>query len=315
MNLVKQVDEIYDSVVAIRRQLHAHPELANAEYKTAELICSELDKLQIPYQSQVYTTGVVGLIEAKQAQKTLLIRADMDALPIQEENDCSYRSQNDGCMHACGHDAHVAIVLGTAMVLKQLQEQLSCHVKLVFQPSEEHEGGAEPMIAAGILENPHVDAAIGGHVMNDVPVGKVLIKYGEMMASPDDFRLIVKGRSGHGAYPHRCINPITVGTAIVQAWHDLSATGITALEKHVLSVTRFTSGTCSNVIPETAEIVGTVRVFNETIRHEMAQKMKTVAEGICAAYGASCEFDYYFRFPPLVNDKALTLFAKKRRRF
>lgn len=306
MNLNESVDVIFDRVVAIRRQIHRHPEFGFAEFKTAELICDELNRLHIPYTAHVAKTGVVGLIEADKAKKTLLIRADMDALPLQEETDCPYRSQRDGYMHACGHDAHVAIVLGTAMLLKQLQPQLACNVKLVFQPNEENEGGAEPMIEAGVLENPHVDAAVGGHVMNNVPVGKILIKYGEMMAAPDDFVLKIHGQSGHGAYPHQCVNPITVGNAILNAWDSLSVQGITPLEKHVISVCMFQAGTCSNIIPETAEIIGTVRTFNETVRQELAQKMDQLAVTVGKAYGADCRFTYNFRYPPLVNDNDMT---------
>ena len=304
---VKQIaEEYFESVVSIRRHLHQNPELGFDEVQTAELICSELEKMGIPYQNHVAETGVVGLIEVPGATKTLLIRADMDALPMQEENDCDFKSKRDGVMHACGHDAHMAIVLGTAMILKRMQSFLACNIKLIFQPAEEVEGGAEPMIRAGILENPHVDAAVGGHVMNSVPAGKVLIKYGEMMAAPDDFKLIVHGKGGHGAYPHQCINPIMVAAEIMKGWDALSAHCITPLEKHLISVTIFKAGTCFNIIPDSAELGGTVRVFNETVRRELADRMKEIAEKIGEAYGAQCDFHYTFRYPPLVNDKGMT---------
>ncbi|MBR6729030.1 MAG: amidohydrolase, partial [Clostridia bacterium] len=195
MNEIKQlVSDIFEEVVALRRHLHENPELSFCEHKTAEFICSYLQKLGIPYKSGIAGTGIVGLIEAEGAEKTLLMRVDMDALPMQEETGLSFASKNPGVAHSCGHDAHMAILLGTAKVLMKLRHRLSAHIKLVFQPAEETEGGALPMILDGIMENPHVDAAVGGHVMTDVPVGKVLVKSGEMMASPDDFSLEIHGK-------------------------------------------------------------------------------------------------------------------------
>lgn len=298
--------EIFDEVVKIRRTLHRHPELGFQEYKTAELICSCLDGLKIPYEKNVAETGVVALLETDKNAKTLLLRADMDALPIQEEVESAFKSETDGKMHACGHDVHVAVALGTAMILSRLKDRLRCNVKFVFQPNEENEGGAEPMIAAGVMENPKVDAAIGGHVMTNVPAGKIAFKYGEMMASPDDFSLEIYGRGGHGAYPQSCIDPIAVGVQILSAWNALSARYTTPLEKHLISVNVFQAGTCSNVIPDTAHIEGTVRIFNEELRQQLAARMKEIAEQIAAAFGAKSEFHYNFRYPPLVNDRRMT---------
>ncbi len=307
MEDIKRIaEELFDEIVALRRTLHRHPELGFCEYKTADLICSYLEKLGIPYERGIAKTGVVGLIETDKNAKTLLLRADMDALPMQEESDCPFKSETVGCMHACGHDAHVAIVLGTAAVLMRLRDRLRCNVKLVFQPAEEVEGGAEPMIAAGILENPHVDAAVGGHVMNTVPAGKILVKYGEMMAAPDDFKMTVRGKGGHGAYPHKCIDPIAVCVQILNAWNALSARYTTPIEKHLISVNVFQAGTCFNVIPDEAYIGGTVRVFDETLRQQLAVRMDEIANQIAAAFGAVCEFTYTFRYPPLVNDKGMT---------
>ena len=255
MNEIKQlVDEIFDEAVAIRRAIHQNPELSFEEYETAALICSYLEKLNIPYQSGVAETGVVGLIEVEGARKTLLLRADMDALPVQEETGLPFASKRDGVSHACGHDMHVAVVLGTAMVLSRLKHRLKANIKLVFQPAEETVGGALPMIEAGVMENPHVDAAVAGHVMTDVPIGCVLVKDGETMASPDDFELVVHGRGGHGACPHECIDPIAVTMQILSAWNTLSARFTTPLEKHLISVNRVHAGTCYNVIPDDASV-------------------------------------------------------------
>lgn len=296
-------EEIFEEIVGIRRSLHRHPELGFREFKTAELICKHLDSLGIPYQKNVAQTGVVGLLEVDKNAKTLLMRADMDALPTQEESDCPFKSETEGQMHACGHDAHVSIVLGAATILARLKDKLKCNVKFVFQPAEEVEGGAEPMIAEGIMENPKVDAAIGGHVMNSVETGTIGIKYGEMMACPDDFHMEIHGRGGHGAYPHNCIDPIAIGVQILTAWNALSARYTTPVEKHLISTNVFQAGTCFNIIPDDVHIEGTVRVFNEELRQQLARRMKEIAEQLAAAFGATCEFEYVFRYPPLVNDK------------
>ncbi len=307
MEEIKRIaDEIFEDIVALRRTLHRHPEPGFCEFKTAELICKYLDKLGIPYQKNVAGTGVVGLLEVDKNAKTLLMRADMDALPVKEEADCPFKSEIDGMMHACGHDVHVAIMLGAATILSRLKDQLACNVKLVFQPAEESNGGAEPMIAAGVMENPKVDAAVGGHVINHVEAGKISIKYGEFMAAPDDFRMIIHGKGGHGATPHKCIDPIAIGVQILTAWNALSARYTTPIEKHLISVNVFQAGTSYNIIPDDALIEGTVRVFNEDLRKQLAKRMQEIAEQISSAFGATCEFEYFFRYPPLVNDNALT---------
>ncbi len=312
MNEIKQiVKEIYVEVVSIRRTIHQNPELEYCEYETGALICSYLDRLQIPYQKGIAKTGIVGLIEAENATKTLLLRADMDALPMQEETGLPYASKNDGVAHACGHDTHMAILLGTAMVLSRLRHRLKANIKLVFQPAEEAAGGALPMIKEGIMENPHVDAAAGGHVMTNVEAGKVLVKRGEVMAAPDDFDLIVHGRGGHGAYPHKCVDPIAIVMQILSAWNTLSARFTTPLEKHLISVNMVHAGTCYNVIPDDAFVKGTVRMYNNEVRQALPQEMEKIANNICEAFGATCEFKYNFRYPPLINhDDMVNAFCK-----
>ncbi|MBE7010786.1 MAG: amidohydrolase [Ruminococcaceae bacterium] len=303
MNEIKQlVDEIFDEAVAIRRLIHQNPELSFEEYETAALVCSYLERLNIPYQSGVAGTGVVGLIEADEAKQTLLLRADMDALPVQEETGLPFASKREGVSHACGHDVHVAIVLGTAMVLARLKHRLKANIKLVFQPAEETTGGALPMIEAGVLENPHVDAAVSGHIMTNVEVSNILVKRGEVMASPDDFEMTVHGRGGHGAYPHECIDPIAITMQILAAWNTLSGRFVSPMEKHLISVNMVHAGTSCNVIPDDAYVSGTVRMYSEAVRKQLANEMKRVAEGICASFGASCDFTYNFRYPPLLNN-------------
>lgn len=301
----KIVEEIYEDVVSIRRKIHQHPELAFCEVKTSAFICDYLEKLGIPYKKNIAKTGVVGFID-RGADKTLLIRADMDALPMQEESDISFKSKNEGIMHACGHDAHVAMLLGCGAVLSRLKDHLSCNIKLLFQPAEEGVGGALPMIEEGVMENPRVDAAIGAHVSNSVPVGSVLVKDREFMAAPDDFDLVIHGRGGHGALPHSCIDPIAIAIQIITAWNILSARYTTPLEKHVISTNMFHAGTTYNIIPDDAVIRGTVRTFDYELRHKLAKEMEQVAHRIAEAFGATCDFNFIFRYPPLINDQAMT---------
>lgn len=304
--LKKLVEEIYEDVVAARRHIHQHPELEYHEFETSAYICEYLDKLGIPYQKGIAKTGVVGLIDV-QAEKTLLMRADMDALPIKEEVDVPYKSVNEGVMHACGHDAHTAMLLGCATVLWKMKDKLSCNIKLLFQPAEEDAGGALPMIEEGVMENPKVDAAIGAHVNNAVPAGSILVKTGEFMASPDDFSLVIHGKGGHGALPHNCVDPIAIGAQILTAWSVLAARYTTPLEKLVISTNYFHAGTTYNVIPDEAVIRGTVRTFHAGLRREVSEEMEKIANQMAAAFGATCDFSFIFRYPPLINNEAMTM--------
>ena len=306
--MIKQAaNSLFDEIVSIRRALHRRPELSFQEYETAAYICRYLKKLGIPYHSGVAGTGVVGLIAPDTAcRKTLLLRADMDALPVTEVGNLPYASETSGVMHACGHDGHIAVLLGTAAILMQFREHLSCNVKLVFQPGEEAEGGAQPMIEAGVLENPTVDAAVGLHIMNDVPCGKIRVKTGPMMAAPDDFDLIIKGRGGHGAHPDECVDPISVACQIVSAFDTLSARFASPFEPKVISVCAINGGSFFNIIPDSVHLKGTVRAYDKTLREKLPQIMENLAKHFTLAYGADYDFSYRFRFPPLINDKAVT---------
>ena len=194
-------NKIFDKLIKVRRAIHMNPELAFEEYNTANLIHEYLSELNIEHVTNIAKTGVVGLIRGARPGKTVALRADMDALPLQEENDAEYKSRVPGKMHACGHDVHVTCLLGAAEILKEMQNYLKGNVKLIFQPAEETIGGALPMIEEGVLKNPKVDACIAAHVWTDVPAGKILVKHGPMMASPDDFEIIIRGKGGHGAMP------------------------------------------------------------------------------------------------------------------
>ncbi|MBQ3554508.1 MAG: amidohydrolase [Clostridia bacterium] len=305
--LAAKVEEIAEHVIHMRRALHRIPELAFCEEKTAAYIAEQLDKIGIPYQKGVAKTGVVALIEAKNAEKTLLIRADMDALPMDEKKDCEFSSIHAGRMHACGHDAHTAVLLGAAEILWQLKEHLSCNVKLLFQPAEEGVGGALPMIEEGVMENPTVTAALALHVMNDAKVGTVALKPDGIMACPDEFDLKVIGKGGHAAYPELCINPISVVSEIVLAFSELANKLNRPERPVVISVCGVQAGTTAhNIIPETAQILGTVRLYDKTIRAEIPGLLEEIIREKAEKYGARYEWDYRLMYPPLINDEAMT---------
>lgn len=299
-----------DKLVQTRRELHQIPELAFCEVKTAAYICSKLEQIGIPYQSGVAQTGVVALIESAPGAKTLLLRADMDALPMQEDRTRVYCSQHDGVMHACGHDGHVAVLLGVAELLWERREELSCNVKLVFQPAEEDTGGAGPMIEAGVLDAPKVDAALALHIMNEVECGKVRVRQGAVMASPDEFDLTIEGRGGHGAYPQECVDPIVIASQVVTAFSVLASRFTSPFEPVVISVCSINGGSFYNIIPEKVSMRGTVRLYDNALRQEIPKRMEQIVKQYTEAYGAGYEWDYRKMFPPLVNDDNMVTYFR-----
>lgn len=301
---IKQLsEEISAEAIMLRRRLHQMAELSFCEEKTAAFIKKYLENLGLSVKSGIAGTGVTGFLNAGK-KTTLLIRADMDALPLDEPHDFDYKSATPGVMHACGHDAHMAVALCSAKLLAQRKEELSVNVLFVFQPGEETEGGAEPMIKTGILEEYHVTNAVGLHVMNDVETGKILLKKGALMASPDDFDLYIHGRGGHGAYPHECIDPIALSARIVAAFDMIGARFISPFAQKVISVCAINGGTFYNIIPDTVHMRGTVRSYEETVRKKIPELMEKAVDGICNIAGASYDFQYNFRYPPLINNDA-----------
>ncbi|MGM0410312.1 MAG: M20 metallopeptidase family protein [Bacillota bacterium] len=315
--ILKKATEIEDEIIKIRHKIHQNPELAFEEEKTAALALSELEKLDYKVESGVYYTGVCGLLENSKGKndKTILLRADMDALPIQENTGKSYSSKNDGVMHACGHDGHVAILIGVAKVLNELRDEFSGNVKFVFQPAEEAEGGAKGMIENGVLESPDVDAALGLHLWGTTPKGMVEYKGGPFMASPDKFTLKIKGQGGHAAQPEKSIDPIPIATTIVNQFQNIISRRTDPLESAVISVCHIEGGYTHNVIPDDVLIEGTVRSLIPEVREKLPEFMEEVVEKVTAIYGADYEFDFEYRFPPLINDenmaKLLSKSAKK----
>jgi len=293
-----------ETIIKTRRALHRIPETAFCEKKTSAFLSKYLKELGLEVETGIAKTGVVGLLKLGKPGKTLMIRADMDALPLEEDTGLPFASTHDGCMHACGHDAHMAMVLGTASILSRIKEKLGGHIKFVFQPAEEGPGGAKPMIDAGVLENPKVDFAIGCHV-HDAVEGMIGVKAGHVLAANDRFDLRILGKGGHGAMPHLCVDPIDVGVQVINALQRIASRQMNPLSAFVLTIGRFHAGSSFNIIPEDAEMAGTTRTFDRNIWDSMKEQMERTIKGVCGATGAGYEFKYSRGYPPTVNDAAL----------
>lgn len=299
-------------LIAIRRHLHAHPEISFEEYNTSDSIASKLKEYEIPFRQGIVGTGIVALIEGKNpSRKIVALRADMDALPILETNTCEYRSVNVGLMHACGHDVHSASLLGTAKILAELKGEFEGTVKLIFQPGEEKlPGGASLMIKAGVLENPKPQRIFGQHVFPSMEVGKVGFRSGMYMASTDELYVSVKGKGGHAAMVSEYINPLLIASKILTELNDAFMTGTQTIPT-VLAFGKITGSGATNVIPDEVKIEGTFRTMNEKWRAEAHAKMKRIAEEIAVRMGGSCEFRVEHGYPFLVNDEQTTNAARK----
>ena len=300
-----EIHNLQNQLVTWRRNIHQKPELGFQEHITAALIAQQLAEWSIPHQKEVAKTGIVATIKGGKPGKTIAIRADMDALPIQEANQVSYKSQHDGKMHACGHDGHTAIALGTAYYLNQNKEKLSGTIKIIFQPAEEGPGGAKPMIEAGVLKNPDVDAIIGLHLWNNLPLGTVGVRSGALMAAVECFRLQIQGKGGHGAMPDQTIDSIVVGSQIVNALQTIVARNINPLDSAVVTVGEFHGGTANNVIADRVNMSGTVRYFNPQLESVMGERIESIVAGICQSHGATYDLDYWQLYPPTVNDPTM----------
>lgn len=300
-------EEFYDEFLTIRRHLHAHPELSFQEHKTAEFIEQTLDSFGLVDVERIGKTGVSFCLNGKKPGKVIALRADIDALPIFEENDVPYRSQNDGVMHACGHDVHTTSLLGAAKILSQLKDQFSGTIKFIFQPAEEKSpGGASILIKEGILENPAPSYILGQHVMPVIPEGKVGFRKGKYMASADEIYLTVKGKGGHAAMPESFIDPIAISSQIIVSLQQVVSRMANPKTPSVLSFGKIEGGSVNNVIPEEVKIEGTFRTFDETWRKSALNKIKEIAESIARSFGATCEVEIAEGYPYLINDLQFT---------
>ncbi|MFH1737998.1 MAG: amidohydrolase [bacterium] len=304
------VRDLIPELTELRRRFHRYPELAFKEEQTAGQVAEYLRQVGLPVQTGIAGTGVVALLEGAKPGPTILLRADMDALPIQEANEVDYRSTCPGIMHACGHDGHTAILLVTARVLAQRREYLSGNVKFVFQPAEENPGGALPMIEKGVLENPKVDAALALHLAMMLPVGSVGVRPGPVFASTDEFSITVLGKGGHGGMPHETVDPVVCAARLVQALQTLVSRECNPQIPLVVTVGKICGGQTFNVVPDRVEIGGTVRTYDAELRQSMPARIKRVAKGITEASGATCEVAYYFRYPSVSNHPEMTAMVK-----
>jgi amidohydrolase len=296
------VSENKELTINTRRDLHRIPEVGYTEEKTSAYVADYLNREGLEVQTEIAQFGVVGLLETGKPGPTLMIRADMDALLLQEDTGLQFASTHDGVMHACGHDAHMAMGLGAATVLSRIKNEFSGTIKFIFQPAEEGPGGAKPMIEAGVMENPKVDYAIGCHVWPEIPEGTIGVRSGPFLAAMDRFDLKIIGQGGHGAMPHMCIDALEVGTQVVNALQRISSRHMHPLEPTVVTVGSFHAGTTFNIIPGEAEMCGTTRTFNLDIWDSWEQRLEKVVRGVCESMGADFELKFSKGYPPTIND-------------
>ncbi len=300
MPIINRVAEFHDDMTAWRHDLHTHPETAFEEQRTAEFVAKKLESFGIEVHRGLAKTGVVGTLKVGDSKRAIGLRADMDALDLQELNDFEYRSAYDGKMHACGHDGHTTMLLGAARYLAETRN-FDGTVHFIFQPAEENVAGGRVMVEEGLFEKFPVQDIYGMHNMPGTPVGKVVVRKGPMMASADFFEVIVTGKGVHGAMPHLGIDPVVIAAQIVGAWQGIVSRSADPLQAAVISVTQIHGGHTSNVIPEEVTLSGTTRAFLPEMQDMIERRLKQVADGICAAHGATCTFEYSRRYPSVIN--------------
>ncbi len=296
------VKEISEDAIDVRRDIHKHPELGFEEERTAGIVSERLADYGLEVTEGVAETGVVGILEGKKPGPTVLLRADMDALPIEEETDAPYRSTVDGVMHACGHDAHTAVNLHVARLLSENRDEVPGTIKFIFQPAEEGPGGAKPMIEEGVLENPDVDAAFGLHMWNPIDVGTVGVREGPLLACADEFEVTITGEGGHGAAPHEAVDPITCASNVISTLQTIVSREVDPLTPAVLTVGKLEGGTRFNIIPDEVYFEGTVRTYDNDLRQSMPDRIKRICTNTAEAMNCEADVTYNFYYPPTIND-------------
>lgn len=308
-DFLREAGAIKDEIICLRRDIHQYPELGREEFETAKKVEAYLRELGITTR-RAADTGVIGLLEGGAAGGTVGLRADMDALAMQEYSDVPYASKRPGVMHACGHDCHTAALLGTAKILSRLKDRLPGNVKFFFQPDEEGDGGAQRMIDDGGMENPKVSAMFGAHVSVGLPTGKIGLRYGKAHAASDEFDITVKGRSSHAARPHEGTDTIAIGAQVVTALQQYVSRQVDPLEPAVVTIGTFNSkGSQRNVISDEVKMTGTIRTLGPEMRRRTAEAVRGIAEGVAKAMGAEAEVVINESYPGVVNDPAMTEFA------
>lgn len=300
------------NITTIRQALHKIPEKGFSEHKTTRFVTDYLNSIpELEVITGMAKTGVVGLLKTERPGKTLLIRADMDALPIHEETGLTFASTHDNMMHACGHDGHMAMVLVTAGILARLKDHFSGNIKFMFQPAEEGPGGAKPMIAAGILENPHVDYSVACHVWPHLPAGTLGVKSGVIMSAASFFKIEIIGKGGHGAMPHNCVDALDTAGQVVNALQRVVSRKLNPLTPSVITIGSFHAGSAPNIIPQKAVLTGTTRTFSKKIDEEYPKILEQIIKGVCDSMGAAYKFEFFHRYPPLENDCGMVELMKK----
>ena len=309
MEIKNLANKYKDYVINLRREFHQIPEPSLEEYETSKKIKKELDKLGIKYK-EVGATGIVAIIEGKNQNKKIALRADMDALQVKECTGVEYSSKNVGIMHACGHDGHISMLLGAAKILNEIKEELNGTVKLYFQPAEEIGVGAKSMLKEEPLKN-NVDGCFAIHLWSDIPVGKVSVEAGPRMASADIIKITINGKGGHGSLPHQGIDSVLVGSAVVMNLQSIISREINPVDSGVITIGSFHSGTKFNVIANQAILEGTVRTFSKETQRKVEEAIKRIVKSTCETYRATGEVEYFRRTTPVINDEICSEIAKK----
>lgn len=302
---------VEEEVIALRREFHENPELGFEEVETSKRVAAYLNELGIQVETGVAGTGVVGILKGDQPGPVIAMRADMDALPVLEKTGAEYASKVEGKMHACGHDGHTAILLGTAKVLSQLTAELKGTIKFIFQPAEEGPGGALPMIEAGVLMNPVVDVIFGLHIWPGFQVGELGLGYGAVMAAPDEFKLKIIGKGGHGSAPHETVDPLPIAAQVITGLQHIVSRQVSPTQPAVVSIGTIKGGYRHNIIADEVEMTGTVRTLSTEMRDQIPQRIEEIVKGITSAYGADYELRYNCQYPPVVNHQRIAELVEK----
>jgi amidohydrolase len=311
VDIHQRVADQKDLIIQLRRDLHRIPETAYTEKKTSAYVANYLNNLKLAVKTGIARYGVVGLLKTGRPGPTLMIRAEMDALPLKENTGLAFASEHEGVMHACGHDAHMAMVLGAATVFNTLKSEISGNIKFLFQPAEEGPGGAKPMIEAGVMENPKVDYCSACHVWPDIPEGTIGVRPGPFMAAMDRFDIKIKGKGGHGAMPHLSVDSLEVGTQVVNALQRIVSRQMDPLKPTVVTVGTFHAGTAFNIIPAETELSGTTRTFNPETWNTWEARIAKVVRGVCESMGSDFEIKYSQGYPVTINDASMAEIVRR----
>jgi amidohydrolase len=300
-----EIASLKHEMIQMRRDFHRRPEPGFQEVETSKVVAKRLEEYGLEVTGGIAKTGVAGLLRGRRKGKTIIIRADMDALTVREQTGLEFASENEGVMHACGHDGHMSIALTTARILSQHRDELRGNVKFVFQPAEEAPGGAKPMIEEGVMESPKVDAAIGLHLWNYLPIGKVAVSPGPVMASMDSMRIKIKGKGGHGAIPHEAVDSIVVSSNVVTALQTVVSREIAPLAPSVVSIGTIKGGYAFNIIADVVEMEGTTRALDVELQKTLPERIERIIKGVTSGMRADYDFDYTFLYPVTINDEGM----------